>query len=204
MKLQATLDYQLLVLSGKAVTVGSVLTATVVLLATLIGSRVIRGILTRTLTKSGVNAGALGTVDRVVYYSFLTVGVAVALSIIGIDLSALFATGAVAAVALAFAMQNILQNFVSGIILLAERSIKPSDVLVVEGQKVRVDRMGIRATIARTTDDEEIILPNSTLVQGTVKNLTLADGLARVRTCVGVAYDSDLDLVLEVLHSAAT
>ena len=203
MNLQSTLDYELLVLSGNAVTVASVLTSVLILVFTLVGSRIVRGILGRALARSGVARGALGTVDRVFYYGFLTVGVAVALTTVGIDLSALFATGAVAAVGLAFAMQNILQNFVSGIILLAEQSIKPSDVLVVEGQKVRVERMGIRATIARSTDEEEIILPNSTLVQGTVKNLTLADGLTRIRTSVGVAYDSDLDRAMDVLQAAA-
>jgi small-conductance mechanosensitive channel len=127
-----------------------------------------------------------------------------ALTTVGLDLSALFTTGAVAAVALAFALQNILQNFVSGIILLAERSITPLDILVVDGEMVRVERMRIRSTIVRTVDEEEIILPNSTLVQSNVKNLTLADQLFRVRTQVGVAYATDLDRAARVLAEAAS
>jgi small-conductance mechanosensitive channel len=106
------------------------------------------------------------------------------------------------AVALGFAMQNILQNFVSGVILLAERSITESDVLEVDGRIVRVMRMGTRATVARTRDDEEIIIPNSLLVQSSVTNYTLGDSLYRIRAKVGVAYGSNMDQVRDVLMEA--
>jgi small-conductance mechanosensitive channel len=117
-------------------------------------------------------------------------------------IAALFAAGAVVAVALGFAMQNILQNFVSGVILLAERSITESDILQVDGRIVRVMRMGTRATVARTRDDEEIIIPNSLLVQSSVTNYTLGDSLFRIRAAVGVAYGSNMDRVREVLLEA--
>ena len=107
------------------------------------------------------------------------------------------------AVGFGFAMQNIAQNFVSGIILLVERSIKPGDVVIVEGRMVRIKRMGIRATVARSVDEAELIIPNSSLVQTTVHNLTLSDSLARVRARVGVAYESDLKQVREVLTQTA-
>ena len=140
---------------------------------------------------------------RLVHYVVLAVGVAVALEVVGIGLGKLVAAGAVVAVALGFAMQNITQNFVSGLILIIERTIKPGDVLWVEGQAVRVTEMGIRSTVARTRDDEEMIIPNSLLVQATVKNLTLRDSMFRVKCTVGVHYGSDLDLVLDVLAAAA-
>jgi small-conductance mechanosensitive channel len=132
----------------------------------------------------------------------ILVGLGVAIQTVGINLGALFAAGAVVAVAVGFAMQNILQNFVSGVILLAERSITELDVLDVEGRVVRVVRMGPRATVVRTRDDEEIIVPNSTLVQSSVTNYTLRDSLYRIRTTVGVAYGSDMDRVTEVLRQA--
>jgi hypothetical protein len=113
---------------------------------------------------------------------------------------ALFAAGAVFAVGLGFAMQNISQNFVSGVILLIERTIKPGDILQVETEIVRVKRMGIRATVSRTLDDEEIIIPNSVLVQNSVKNYTLQDSLFRLRTLVGVIYGSNMALVRETLE----
>lgn len=204
MNLRDILNWELFDLAGTPVTVGSVVAASVAFLLAVLLSVVIRKIVGRTLARGTVmQPGAVATLDRLIHYAFLVVGAAMALSTVGLDLSALFATGAVAAVAVAFALQNILQNFVSGIILLAERSITPLDILVVDGEMVRVERMRIRSTIVRTVDEEEIILPNSTLVQSNVKNLTLADQLFRVRTQVGVAYATDLDRAAQVLKEAA-
>ena len=76
-------------------------------------------------------------------------------------------------------------------------------MLEVDGQTVRVMKMGIRATLARTLDDEEIIIPNSLLAQNPVKNFTLADSLYRLRAKVGVVYGADLRRVFEVLREAA-
>jgi small-conductance mechanosensitive channel len=144
--------------------------------------------------------GDLGAFDRLLHYFFILAGVALALRMAGIKLGTVFAAGAVFAVGFGFAMQNIAQNFVSGIILLIERTIKPGDVLEISGQIVKVMKMSIRATIVRTLDDEDIIVPNSTLVQSNVKNYTLEDNLYRVRVVVGVSYDSDLKTVREVLE----
>jgi small-conductance mechanosensitive channel len=123
-----------------------------------------------------------------------------ALQTAGVRLGALFAAGAVFAVGLGFAMQNLAQNFVSGVILLLERSIKPGDILEVEGQVVRVRETGIRSTLVRTRDEEEMIVPNATLVQATVKNYTLRDALYRLRVVVGVTYGADLALVRKTLE----
>jgi small-conductance mechanosensitive channel len=137
------------------------------------------------------------------HYGIMAIGLAIAVDQVGIDLTALFAAGALFAVGLGFAMQNIAQNFVSGLILLIERVIKPGDVLEVEGAVVRVRRMGIRTTVARTRDDEEIIIPNATLVQSLVKNFTLGDSAFRVRVGVGVSYGSDMRRVRATLERVA-
>jgi small-conductance mechanosensitive channel len=150
--------------------------------------------------KQEVARGGQGAADRLLHYGFILVGVTVAMRMAGIKLGAVFAAGAVFAVGFGFAMQNIAQNFVSGIILLIERTIKPGDVLEISGSIVKVMKMSIRATIVRTLDDEDIIVPNSTLVQSNVKNYTLEDNLYRVKVVVGVAYDSDLRQVREVLE----
>jgi len=142
----------------------------------------------------------VGVADRLIHYGFIVIGVALALRLAGIKLGAVFAAGAVFAVGFGFAMQNIAQNFVSGVILLVERTIKPGDVLEIGGQIVKVMKMSIRATIVRTLDDEDIIVPNSTLVQSNVKNYTLEDNLYRVKVTVGVSYDSDLRQVRDVLE----
>ena len=100
-------------------------------------------------------------------------------------------------------MQNIAQNFVSGVILLLERSIKPGDILEVQGRLVRVDELGIRSTVARSRDDEELIIPNTELVQSVVKNFTHKDNSFRIRASVGVSYDTDLDFAQQTLQEIA-
>ena len=198
------LAFQLLAISGTSVTVSTLLFAAGLFLGTLWVSRLIRRAVGHWTRRRGVgDEGAIETVQRLIHYVILIVGLGLVLEMIGIDLTTLFAAGAIVAVGLGFAMQNIVQNFVSGVILLIERTITPTDILEVEGTVVRVTSMGIRATVARTRDEEELIVPNSALVQSTVKNYTLRDASFRIRTCVGVAYHSGLDHVQSTLLATA-
>ncbi len=148
--------------------------------------------------------GTTGAAARLVQYVVMIFGLGVAVQTLGVDLNALFAASAFFAVALGFAMQNVAQNFVSGVILLTERTIKPGDILRVEDGVVRVTRMGLRSTVARTRDEEDLIIPNSVLVANTVTNYTLRDAVYRVRATVGVSYEADLDVVTEILTAAAS
>lgn len=127
----------------------------------------------------------------------------VALQVTGVDLGGLLAAGAVLAVGVGLAMQKVAENFVSGILLFAERSIREGDIVEVEGTVARVTHLGIRATVAVTLDDVEMIVPNSLLAQSTVRNLTLTERSYRLRVAVGVAYDTDLDHAVDVLTAAA-
>lgn len=138
---------------------------------------------------------------RLVHYTIVFLGITIALGTLGIELTAVFAAGAVFAVAIGFAMQNITANFVSGVILLFERSIKPGDIIEVDGRIMRVLDMGVRSTIARGLNEEDLIIPNSELVQATVRNYTLTDTLYRIDADVGVSYGSDMDRVRQVLET---
>ena len=198
------LRIQLFEVSGTQITVASLVTFIVIVLVSLVVSSLVQRVARRTLRRSGwVEPGTISTILRLLHYGVVIVGLAVAAQVIGISLASLFAAGAVVAVAIGFALQNVLQNFVSGVILLAERSITESDVLEVDGEQVVVERLGARATVARNRDDDQIIIPNSVLVQSSVTNLTLADNLHRIRTRVGVSYGSDMARVEEVLLEAA-
>ncbi len=197
------LDFQLFVLSGTAVTVGTAVTALFIVLASFIISRILQRTIDRTLRPHVIREGSVQALQRLVHYTAMIIGLAVAFDTVGISLSALFAAGAIFAIGLGFAMQNIAQNFVSGVILLLERSIKPGDIIEVNNTVVRVDEMGIRAAIVRTLDDEELIVPNSLLVQATVKNFTLGDSQYRIRVPVGVTYGSDLTVVRDTLEQVA-
>jgi small-conductance mechanosensitive channel len=202
--IRGVLDVRLLEIGETTVTVSSVATFVVIVIATFWISRLVQRIVGRGMERGGFSQrSTVALVQRGIHYLVLLAGVAVALQTIGISLTTVFAAGAVVAVGIGFALQNILQNFVSGIILLAERSIKETDVLDVESRTIQVEKVGVRATVARTRDDERIIIPNSILVQSIVANYTLEDSFYRVRTSVGVIYGSDMRKVREVLEKAA-
>ncbi|HUV14250.1 MAG TPA: mechanosensitive ion channel domain-containing protein [Acidobacteriota bacterium] len=197
-------DIRLFDLGGTPITVATLVTFAIIIVSTLVISRILEAATVRAFKIRNVtDEGAIGVAQRLVHYLVLVIGAAIAFQTIGINLNALFAAGALFAVALGFAMQNITQNFVSGVILLIERSIKPGDILKVEGRLVRVIRMGIRSTVSRSLDDEEIIIPNSMLVQNSVTNYTFKDRLYRLRALVGVVYWSDMALVRETLEKVA-
>lgn len=202
--LRSVLDYRLLQLAGQEVYVHSVLVFLLILLATFVGSQLIQRAMVRVLRRAGVEeAGSVAVFRRLIHYIVVAVGLTTGLATLGFDLAALFAAGAIFAIAIGFAMQNIAQNFVSGVILLVERSIKPFDILDLNGKMVRVVSMGIRSTIVRTLNDEDLIVPNADLVQSVVSNYTLRDSFYRLRMTVGVAYESDLRVVDAVLREAA-
>jgi small-conductance mechanosensitive channel len=202
--IRRVLDVRLFEIGETSVTVSSVATFVVLVIVTFWISTLIQRLVGRGMTRGGFSErSTVALVQRGLHYLVLLAGVAVALQTIGISLTTVFAAGAVVAVGIGFALQNILQNFVSGIILLAERTIKETDVLEVDNRTIQVEQVGVRATIARTRDDERIIIPNSLLVQSIVANYTLADSFYRVRTTVGVSYGSDMRKVREVLEKAA-
>jgi small-conductance mechanosensitive channel len=199
-----SLEIRLFEIAGTPITLATLLTLLLIVVATFWFSKVAQKGLARALKLRGIaEGGTIHATTRLLHYVIIAAGLGVALQTIGINLGALFAAGAMLAIGIGFAMQNIAQNFVSGVILLAERTIKPGDVLQIEGQFVRVSQMGIRATIAKTLDDEEIIIPNSSIVQATVKNYTLRDSFYRLRTVVGVTYSSDMRKVRETLERVA-
>lgn len=183
-----------------SVTLATLLTALGLTVGTVLLGRLARALTLRSLAVRGTHSpGAAESVASLTRYVVLVVGMSTALRSVGLNLESLFAAGAVFAVGIGFAMQDVVQNFVAGIILLLERSIKPGDVLEVEGTIVRVQSLGIRTTIGRTRDGEELIIPNSRLAQGMVKNYTLKDAAFRIKALVGVSYDSDMARVREVL-----
>jgi small-conductance mechanosensitive channel len=202
--LHRVLNFTLFEVSGTPITLTTVFVAGFLIVLTWWVSSLLQRALDRTFRARGVtDVGTMQITKRLLHYGVMAIGLSIAITQIGINLNALFAAGAIFAVGIGFAMQNIAQNFVSGLILLVERAIKPGDILEVEGRVVRVLKMGIRTTIARTRDDEEIIIPNATLVQSTVTNYTLDDPIYRVRAGVGVHYGSDMRKVRDALLAAS-
>lgn len=197
------LEIELFQLGDTTVTISTLAVVLLLMVVAVMVSGWMRRMVERGLTRRGGRPVVVGTVSGLIYYTLLVAGFGIALGTAGIDLTALFAAGAIFAVGLGLALQSIAQNFVAGILLLVERSIKPGDILEVEGQIVKVLQMGIRASIVETRDGEDVIIPNSVLIQTSVKNFTFRDPAVRIRIPVGVTYRSDMALVKATLSEVA-
>lgn len=186
-------------------TVGTTLTVGLMVLVTWWLSRLVsKAILSAFKRRGASDQNAVRPYARSAQILVLIVGLSAALNTLGFKLTALFAAGGLFAVAIGFAMKNIVENFVSGLIMRIEKSIKRGDILEVEDQVVTVKDVGVRFTLAQNRDNEDLLIPNSILMQSMVTNRTLSDDLFRLRAPVGVVYSSDMQLVKETLMTAAT
>ncbi len=149
--------------------------------------------------RRGVEAGVRESIKVIFHYTVVVLGVFAALAALGISLQNFALIFGALGVGIGFGLQNIVSNFVSGIILLFERPVRVGDMVVVAGEWGVIRKIGLRSTIITSFDNSEQIVPNSDLVSEKVTNWTLSDKCARVVSKVGVAYGSDVSLVLEIL-----
>lgn len=150
------------------------------------------------------DAGLRNSIASLAYYVVLVLGVLLAISVAGFDLTNLAIIAGALSVGIGFGLQNVVNNFVSGLILLFERPIKVGDVIDYQGQWAVVQEIKVRSTVVQTYDRSELIVPNSELVSNTVTNWTHSSQLARVVLDIHAAYGSDTRLVHDLLMQAAT
>ena len=147
--------------------------------------------------------GVPGAVDMLSNYVILLFGFLLALAAAGVDLSRITLVLSALGVGLGFGLQNMVSNFVSGLVLAFERPIQVGDTIQVGALLGKVRRVGFRASVVRTFDGAEVIIPNGELVWAQVINWSLSDQLRRVEVAVGVAYGTDPNRVLEILIGVA-
>jgi small-conductance mechanosensitive channel len=133
----------------------------------------------------------------------LFLGLILALSIVGIDLTALSVLGGAVGVGIGFGLQKLAANYVSGFVILAERSLRIGDHVRVDGFEGMVTEINARFTVVRSQTGRESIVPNEMLVSSRVENLSLADSVVYQSTKVQVGYDSDVAQVIALLTQAA-
>jgi small-conductance mechanosensitive channel len=139
----------------------------------------------------------------VLNYAILALGFVVALGVLGIDLTKMTVLAGAFGVGIGFGLQSVVNNFVSGLILLFERPLHVGDTVQVGNLAGRVRRIGIRASVVRTAQGAEIIVPNAQLITEQVTNWTLSDQLRRIDLSVGVSYGTAPQKVIELLESVA-
>ncbi len=134
----------------------------------------------------------------------IAIAVVVALESVGIDLTAFAVFGGALGVGIGFGLQKIIANFISGIILLLDRSIKPGDVISLDQTYGWVERLAARYTTVRTRDGIEHLIPNEELITQRVENWTHSDMNVRLRVPLEVAYKTDVPLAMELCQAAAS
>jgi small-conductance mechanosensitive channel len=154
--------------------------------------------------RTKVPQGMAYAASRLLHYVILALGFVVGVGVLGVDLTKMTVLVGAFGVGLGFGLQSVVNNFVSGLILLFERPIHVGDTVEAGNIQGQVQRIGIRSSIVRTGQGAEIIVPNSQLVSEQVTNWTLSDQLRRVDLPVGVNYSASPQKVIEVLEAVAT
>ena len=164
-------------------------------------SRVVRAVLNQdVLPRMNLPRGVPNTISMTVHYSIILIGLLLGVGFVGLDLSSLaFVVGALG-VGIGFGLQNVVNNFVSGLILIFEAPIQGGDTVEVGALMGQVTQIGIRTSRVRTYSGSEVIVPNGDLVSNQVINWTLSDRRRRLQLKVGVAYGTDPDLVTEIFR----
>lgn len=155
----------------------------------------------KVLARTQLDAGVKNSVKAGVGYVGFFVAAMVAISWAGFNLSNLALIAGALSVGIGFGLQNIVNNFVSGIIMLVERPIKVGDIIAVAGSEGFVRKINVRATELETFDRQSVIIPNSEVINTSVGNWMHTDSVRRIVIAVGVAYGSDIEKVREILLS---
>lgn len=197
-------EIELFQFMGQALSLRSIATAAAILYLTFAFSWIARDVLSRyVLPRTQADSGVANTIVLVSYYSIIGFGIFIAASALGFDLTALLVIFGGLSVGIGFGLQELVANFISGVLLVFEQTLRPGDVVEVEGQRGTVTQMGMRATVLRNIDNIELFIPNKTLLTSNVAAYTLTDRTIRRTIAVGVSYSSDPSLVRDILLDVA-
>ena len=160
-------------------------------------------LLNRVLHRSGLEAGLQESIATISIYCIWIIGIVAALNAFGLSMATMAVAFGALGIGLGFGLQNIFNNFVSGIILLFERPVQVGDVVEIDGTWGRIEKINVRATVVQTFENASLIIPNSEFISNRVKNWSFRDLRVRRSINVGVAYGSDVQLVRQTLLEAA-
>jgi small-conductance mechanosensitive channel len=172
--------------------VGSVIIFVLTVRVTFLLSRLARFVLEEEVFPNlHLERGLPYAINRVVHYLVLLSGFVIALGAMGVDMTKFTILAGAFSVGIGFGLQNIVNNFISGLIVLFERPIKVGDTIEIDGQTGRVQRIGIRASVIQSTSGAEVIIPNGKLISDKVINWTLSSGRRQVSVTVLLKLDAD-------------
>lgn len=191
-------------IGNSTVAIGDILSALLFLAVGIVIARAIqRWFAVAILPKTAFDQGLQNSIATIIGYIGSITVIAMAMGQLGLNLENIALVAGALSVGIGFGLQSIVSNFVSGLILLAERPIRVGDTIAVKGEEGYVRRISVRATEIETFDRAAVLIPNSDLITGMVKNFTHANTTGRVIVAVNVAYDTDADEVRDILIGCA-
>ncbi|HYG86647.1 MAG TPA: DUF3772 domain-containing protein [Azospirillum sp.] len=191
-------------IGGVRIAPGDILSAVLVLGTVIVVTRFIqRQLDERLLGRLSIDDGVRNSIRTGVGYLGTTLAVLISVGTLGLDLSSLAMIASALSVGIGFGLQNVVSNFISGLIMLVERPIRVGDWVVVNGLEGTVRRISVRATEIQTAQRASVIIPNSEFISKAVVNWTLKDKTTRIDIKVRVAYDSDVRQVYDLLLKIA-
>jgi len=178
--------------------------ALIIGVATFVFAKQLPAVLEMILLRSAdMTAGGRYTITTLTTYAIITIGLLVVFALIGVQWSQLQWLVAALGVGIGFGLQEIVANFISGLIILFERPVRVGDIVTVGDTDGVVTKIQIRATTIRNWDRKELLVPNKEFVTGRLLNWSLSDQMTRVAIVAGVAYGSDVDKALALMREAA-
>jgi small-conductance mechanosensitive channel len=202
-RIAAIWNFQLTAIGGRPLTVGKVTIALLVLLVGIPIAKVLtRKIAHRLFTRIGLEPGSAAAFQTLSFYVVVVFLTVFALWVSEIPLTVFTLAGGAVAIGVGFGSQKIINNFISGLILLAERPIKVGDLIEVGETFGEVESIGARSTKIKSSDNFHIIVPNGAFLEQNVINWTHSDNLVRIVLQVGVAYGSPTRRVEELIQQA--
>lgn len=200
------LDTKLWSFSGASITVGSLLTAIAIFVAALFVSWLFRNFLERLRRRSKVSASAgFYVVSQILRYVIIFIGLVVAASVMGLDLTTLSVFAGALGVGIGLGVQDIVKDFFAGLVLLFDRSVEVGDFIELEtGDAGEIKTIGARATTILTNDNVDVLIPNSMLITHKLTNWTRGRATRRVHVPFSVAYGSDKETVRTAAIEAAS
>lgn len=201
-EIKEILSYEVITISDQAITLGSILLIPTLLIIGIILTRWFVSFITKRLTTNKTDPNKIHLLQRVFYVVAITILTITTLDLMNVPLTAFaFLSGAIA-IGFGFGAQNIINNFISGWILMWEKPIRIGDFLEVEDAKGIVEVINTRSTRIRRVDGVHMLIPNSKLLENTVVNWTLIDRTVRTSIRIGVAYGSPAKKVADIILAA--
>ncbi len=195
-------NQQLFQVGGTEYTVGQLILLALLLVLGYAASRLLENLFSKRLAKTHLRPHAIQTLQRIFFYLLIIGVISAVLSLLHVPMATFaFLTGAVA-IGIGFGAQNILNNFISGWILMTEQPVRTGDFIEIDQFTGVVERIGNRSTRIRRTDGVHLLVPNSQMLERVVVNWTLIDNDIRTTIRVGVAYGSPPQQVAELMEQA--